>query len=68
LLWWLTVGPVRGFAFFLGVSVVLDLLVAYFFTRPVVALLARSERLSHSRFLGLTSSVDRGLEQAGAPS
>ncbi|HRW38277.1 MAG TPA: protein translocase subunit SecD [Aquihabitans sp.] len=68
LLWWLTVGPVRGFAFFLGISVVLDLIVAYFFTRPVVALLARSERLSNSRFLGLDSSRERAGEQAGAAS
>lgn len=68
LLWWLTVGPVRGFAFFLGVSVVLDLLVAYFFTRPVVALLARSERLTQTKFLGLTSSRERALDQAGAAS
>jgi preprotein translocase subunit SecD len=68
LLWWLTVGPVRGFAFFLGISVVLDLLVAYFFTRPVVALLSRSERLTSTRFLGLTSSRERALEQAGAAS
>ena len=58
----------RGFAFFLGISVVLDLIVAYFFTRPVVALLARSERLSNSRFLGLDSSRERAGEQAGATS
>ena len=43
LLYSLTVGPVRGFAFFLGLSTVLDVVVAYFFTRPLVALLGRSE-------------------------
>ena len=32
----LAVGSVRGFAFFLGVSVILDLLVAYFFMHPLV--------------------------------
>lgn len=41
-LYWLTVGSVRGFAFFLGLSTLLDLVVTYLFTRPVVALLARS--------------------------
>ncbi|WP_426572723.1 protein translocase subunit SecD [Aquihabitans sp. McL0605] len=66
LLWWLTVGPVRGFAFFLGISVVLDLFVAYFFTRPVVALLSRNKRMSESRFLGMDSSQQRAIEQAGA--
>lgn len=54
LLWYLTVGPVRGFAFFLGISVVLDLIVAYMFTRPVVALLSRSEKITTSRFFGFT--------------
>ena len=33
-LWYLTVGSVRGFAFFLGLSTLCDLFVAYFFTRP----------------------------------
>ena len=35
-LWWLTVGPVRGFALFLGLSTVLDVVVTWFYTRPVV--------------------------------
>ena len=68
LLWWLTVGPVRGFAFFLGISVLLDLVVAYFFTRPVVALIARSERLTSSRFLGLAAERERAALQTGAAS
>jgi preprotein translocase subunit SecD len=68
LLWYLTVGPVRGFAFFLGISVVLDLFVAYFFTRPLVALIARSPKLTESRFLGLNSTRERAMEHAGATS
>ena len=68
LLWWLTVGPVRGFAFFLGVSVVLDLFVAYFFTRPVVALMSYNKRLTESRFLGLDSARERAVEAEGARS
>ena len=42
MLWYLTVGSVRNFAFFLGLSTLCDLLVAYFFTRPSVLLLART--------------------------
>ena len=38
-LWYLTVGSVRGFAFFLGLSTLIDLVVAYFFTRPAILLL-----------------------------
>src|SRR3982750_4822812 len=34
LLYFLSVGSVRGFAFYLGLSTLLDLITAYFFTRP----------------------------------
>jgi preprotein translocase subunit SecD len=52
-LWWLTVGSVRGFAFFLGLSTVCDVIVAYFFTRPAVLLLARSKFLNGRKVLGV---------------
>ena len=42
-LYLLTVGGVRGFAFFLGLSVVLDLVATYFFMRPAVKALSRSK-------------------------
>ena len=58
-LWWLTVGPVRGFAFFLGLSVILDVVVAYMFTRPLVSLLGRSRFFTEARYFG----VARGLGQ-----
>ncbi len=57
LLYVLTVGSVRGFAFFLGISALLDLLVAYFFTRPMVSFLGRSRLFTEARFFG----VARGL-------
>jgi preprotein translocase subunit SecD len=43
LLYWLTVGPVRGFAFYLGLSTVLDLFATWFFMRPAVKLLANTK-------------------------
>ena len=43
LLYVLTVGPVRGFAFFLGLATCLDVVVAWFFIRPMVGLLGRSK-------------------------
>ena len=52
-LWRLTVGSVRGFAFFLGLSTVCDVIVAYFFTRPAVLLLARSKFLQGRKILGV---------------
>jgi preprotein translocase subunit SecD len=56
----LTVGSVRGFAFFLALSTLLDLFIAYFFTRPIVALLARSRLFTEARWVG----VARGLAAA----
>ena len=57
LLYFLTVGGVRGFAFFLGISAVLDLIVAWFFTRPLVAILGRNRFFTEAKFFG----VARGL-------
>jgi preprotein translocase subunit SecD len=52
-LYLLTVGPVRGFAFFLGLSTLLDVVVSWFYTRPVVALLARRGRFASGSFIGV---------------
>jgi preprotein translocase subunit SecD len=59
-LWWLTVGSVRGFAFFLGLSTVLDVIVAWFYTRPMVTMLSRNSTFTDAPFLG----VARGLAAA----
>jgi preprotein translocase subunit SecD len=52
-LWYLTVGAVRGFAFFLGLSTACDLIVAYFFTRPMVLLLARTKWMERRKVMGI---------------
>jgi preprotein translocase subunit SecD len=46
-------GAVKGFAFTLGMSTVLDLVVVFLFTHPVVALLSRSKAFLSPRFSGL---------------
>jgi preprotein translocase subunit SecD len=43
LLYWLAVGPVRGFAFFLALSTILELITSYFFMRPAVFLCSRTK-------------------------
>jgi len=58
-LWWLTVGSVRGFAFFLGLSTLCDVIVSYFFTRPAVLLLARSKFLQGRKILGVALPESR---------
>jgi preprotein translocase subunit SecD len=57
ILWKLTVGSVRGFAFFLGLSTMSDIVVSYFFTRPAVLLLARTKLFNRGRVLGVRRSV-----------
>ena len=52
-LWYLTVGSVRNFAFFLGLSTLIDLVVSYFFTRPTVLLLARTDWMARRKVMGL---------------
>lgn len=42
ILYFISVGNVRGFAFTLGLTTVIDVVVAFLFTRPIVTLLARS--------------------------
>ena len=64
-LWYLTVGSVRGFAFFLGLSTLCDLFVAYCFTRPAVLLLARTQWMSRRKVMGIEAST-AGASTAGA--
>jgi len=49
----LAVGGVKGFAFTLGMSTLLDLVVVFLFTHPLVTLLARSNSFSSPKFSGL---------------
>lgn len=63
ILWWLTVGSVRGFAFFLGLSTLLDVVVAWAFTHPMVVLLARNRVFTDMPFFG----VARGMAPQTAP-
>ncbi len=68
LLFFLAAGSVRGFAFFLGLSTLLDVIVTWFFTRPAVNLLARNERLTSLRRIGVASGLGAGAPaRAGAP-
>lgn len=52
-LFYLSVGAVRGFAFFLALSTVMDVIVAYFFTGPAVLLLARSRFMNGAKVMGI---------------
>jgi preprotein translocase subunit SecD len=53
ILFWLSVGSVKGFALYLGLTTICDMLVCYFFTRPAVFLVARSGWFDEGPALGL---------------
>jgi preprotein translocase subunit SecD len=53
ILFTLSVGSVRGFALYLGITTLCDLFVCYFFTRPAVLLLASSGRIKGRNVLGV---------------
>ena len=57
-LYFLASGSVKGFAFFLGLSTVLDLLVAYFFMHPCVVILSRRRALVRVPVVGIGSGLD----------
>jgi preprotein translocase subunit SecD len=42
LLYWFAIGGVKGFAFTLGLTTLIDVVVVFFFTKPLVTLLART--------------------------
>ncbi|UZJ26099.1 protein translocase subunit SecD [Rhodococcus antarcticus] len=69
-LYLLAVGQVKGFAFTLGVSTVLDLVVVFLVTHPLVALASRSKVLSKPSLTGLGAvqhiAADRRAAAAAA--
>ena len=46
LLYWMTVGAVKGFALYLGLATILDLYATYVFMRPVIHWLAKRQRFA----------------------
>jgi preprotein translocase subunit SecD len=62
-LWWLSVGDVRGFAFMLGLSTLTDVATAFIFTRPLVILLGRNRTFTDARHLGIARGLAIGPSQ-----
>jgi preprotein translocase subunit SecD len=54
---------VKGFAFFLGLSTLLDIATTYFFTRPLVILLGRTRAVTEAPVIGIA----RGLAVQHGP-
>jgi preprotein translocase subunit SecD len=68
LLYFFAVGGVRGFAFTLGLTTLIDLFVVFIFTKPIVTVISRINFFSSGhRFSGF-SARSVGLKSASAQS
>jgi preprotein translocase subunit SecD len=59
LLYIIAVGDVKGFAFFLGLSTLMDVFITWYFTRPLVILLGRRSSSSTSK-LSMAAGMHAG--------
>jgi preprotein translocase subunit SecD len=60
-LYYFAAGDVKGFAFTLGMSTILDLVVVFLFTHPLVSLFSRSAAFGSARFTGLSNVRTGGI-------
>jgi len=58
ILYWQAIGSVRQFAFLLGLSTILDLVLSYFFMHPLVQFMARSRGIVATRKVGIAAGLD----------
>ena len=65
-LYLVAVGNVKGFAFFLGLSTILDMAITWFYTRPLVILLGQSPRLQGTGVFSIATGLGAG-PQTGPP-
>ena len=59
----LAIGSVKGFAFTLGLTTLLDLLIVFMFTKPLVTLLARTDFFGHGHKLSGLDPEHLGVER-----
>jgi preprotein translocase subunit SecD len=64
ILYEISIGPVRGFALFLGLSTILDVVITYFFTRPFVILLGQRRTSGELGRMGMARGL--GVAEEGA--
>ncbi len=64
-LYLVAVGNVKGFAFFLGLSTIMDMAVTWFYTRPLVILLGQSPRLQGSGTFSIATGLGAGPQSSG---
>jgi preprotein translocase subunit SecD len=65
-LYFVAVGNVKGFAFFLGLSTIMDMAITWFYTRPLVILLGQSPRLQGSGAFSIATGLGAGPQAQGS--
>ncbi|MCU1690053.1 MAG: secD, partial [Jatrophihabitantaceae bacterium] len=68
ILYYFAADQVRGFAFTLGLSTLIDLLVVFVFTHPLVSLLSRSKTFTSAKVSGLSAARIGGVAVSEARS
>ena len=66
-LYYTTVGTVRGFAFTLGLSTLLDIVVVFLFTKPVIGIAIQYKTFSTSKNSGLHIKPQASSRRPGKP-
>ena len=66
-LYLVAVGNVKGFAFFLGLSTIMDMAVTWFYTRPLVILLGQSARLQGTGAFSIATGWAPVAQAQGVP-
>ena len=66
-LYFVAVGNVKGFAFFLGLSTIMDMAVTWFYTRPLVILLGQSPRLQGTGGFSIATGLGAGPQAQSLP-
>ncbi len=68
LLFVLAIGQVKGFALTLGIATIVDVIVAYFYTRPAVYLMGRGPLGEDGGVFSIQGAMGKGdVEQVGEP-
>ena len=64
-LYLVAVGNVKGFAFFLGLSTIMDMAITWFYTRPLVILLGQSSRLQGTGAFSIATGLGASPQSQG---
>jgi len=65
ILWIFAIGSVRGFAFTLGLATLFDVFTSYFFTRPLVGLLANWDYMGRPGVMGVRMPQEKPTKVQG---